>query len=84
MNREQAETYDTLLRSRGFMVYLHECVLPLMREWQRELLTNLTLSLDERLGKQQALAAMQEGIKQAYEKGGQELPSWLKKELMLE
>ena len=54
-----------------------------MRAWRRELVSNLALTLDERLGYQRAIAAVQAGITGAFDKVSLEMPPWLKKELDL-
>lgn len=84
MTREQVESLNTMVSSRGFTVYLMECLLPIVRDWQRELITNTALSLDDRLGLQHAFAAVQEGMSECYTKAALDMPPWLKKELALD
>ena len=82
MDRQQKELFNEFLRSNGFRLYL-EGELESVRSWRRELVGNLALSLDERLGYQRAIAAVQAGITGAFDKVSLEMPPWLKKELDL-
>lgn len=82
MDRQQRELFNEFLRSNGFRLYL-EGELESVRAWRRELVSNLALTLDERLGYQRAIAAVQAGITGAFDKVSLEMPPWLKKELDL-
>ena len=83
MDRQQRELFGEFLRSNGFRLYL-EGELEAIRGWRRELTGNLTLSLDERLGYQRAIAALQAGVVSAFDKVSLDLPPWLKKDLDIE
>jgi hypothetical protein len=82
VDRQQRELFNEFLRSNGFRLYL-EGELESVRAWRRELVSNLALTLDERLGYQRAIAAVQAGITGAFDKVSLEMPPWLKKELDL-
>ena len=79
-----AEAFNEFLRSKGFEAYLHLSVIPNVREWKIELLTNQTLTIEQRNAFQLALSTQQEGIKSCYEKAGVQIPAWLRKELAID
>ena len=74
---EIASLYEDVIQTPGWGRYLEECVLPLLQQLRKDLITKEHLVLDERVHKQKLLKAIVKLISDPYIKASHSIPSEL-------